>query len=83
MSIDRTTVVTRLTEVFRDVFDDSEIELTNEMTTSDIDEWDSLAHITLIVAIETEFEIQFNTAEVGNLENVGEMIDILAERAAK
>ena len=64
----------RLQEIFRDVFDDDEIEIFDEMTADDIEEWDSLTHIQLIVACEQEFDIKFQTAEVMGLKNVGEFI---------
>jgi acyl carrier protein len=73
----------RLTEVFHDVFDDTTIALFDEMTAKDIEEWDSLMHITLVVNVEKEFGITLNAAEVGKLENVGAMIKILMERATK
>lgn len=67
----------RLNIIFCDVFDDDEIEIFEETTADDIEEWDSLMHVTLIVAIEREFEIQLNAAEIGQLENVGAMLTLL------
>lgn len=76
-------VTARMTEVFRDVFDDDEIELDDAMTADDIDEWDSLMHITLMVATEKAFGMRINAAEVGELGDVGALIDLVAERATK
>jgi acyl carrier protein len=73
----------RLNEVFRETFDDESLEIYEEMTAQDVQEWDSLMHITLVVATEKEFGLQLNAAEVGQLKNVGEMLDILQERATK
>ena len=73
----------RLNNVFQEVFDDDRIVIFDEMTSRDIDEWDSLMHITLVVAVEKEFGLRLDAAEVGRLKNVGKMIDILAERATK
>lgn len=73
-------VLERLTMVFRSVFDDEEIVLTAETTAADIDDWDSLEHINLLVAVEQEFNIKFNMNEVSNMKNVGEMIDIIISR---
>ena len=64
----------RLTQVFRYVFNNDSIELTDTMTADDVDEWDSLSHINLIIAIELEFGIEFKQNEIQNFENVGELI---------
>lgn len=79
---DKDVIQVRLTAIFRQVFDDDSIELFDEMTADDIDEWDSLTHITLIVAAEKEFEVRFNAAEIQRLKNVGGMIALLIERTA-
>ena len=73
----------RLEAIFREVFDDEELEIFDAMTAADVEDWDSLSHITLVVAVEGEFGIRLAPAEIGKLENVGEMIKILAERATK
>lgn len=73
-------VLKRLTTVFRSVFDDEEIVLKEETTAADIDDWDSLEHINLLVAVEQEFNIKFNMNEVSNMKNVGEMVDIIISR---
>jgi len=65
----------RLTVVFRDVFDDDTIVIAPETTAKDIEGWDSLANIELLVAIEKRFSrVKFNTGEVANLRNVGELV---------
>ena len=65
----------RLTAVFRDVFDDDTIVIAPETTAKDIEGWDSLANIELLVAIEKRFSrVKFNTGEVANLRNVGELV---------
>lgn len=78
--MDKNEVISRLTEVFRDVFDDEEIVLSRATTADDIEGWDSLEHISLIAAVEKAFKIRFTMREVSGMKNVGEMIDILAER---
>ena len=80
---DRATIISRLTEVFYEIFDDESIILRDEMTAKDVEEWDSLNHITLVLAVEKEFGVLLNAAEVGTLENVGQMIDLLIARASK
>lgn len=64
----------QLNEVFRDVFDDDSIELTPETTAADIKGWDSVAHVDLIVSIESRLKVRFKTSEVGNLHNVGQLV---------
>lgn len=71
----------RLTEVFRDVFDDETIEINDETTADDIDDWDSIEHISLVGAVESEFKIRFKMFEVSSMKNVGEMVNIIIERA--
>ena len=76
----REEVYESLTEIFRDVFDDDEITLNDETTADDIEEWDSLEHINLVVEIENEFSIKFNMGEINKMKNVGEMVDLIMER---
>ena len=61
--------------MFRDVFDDEDIVVTDETTAADIEDWDSLEHINLLVAIERSFEIKFTMGETTGMKNVGEMVD--------
>ncbi len=74
-------VYERLNEVFRDVFDDDDLEVNAETTADDIDDWDSLSHITLVSAVEDEFGIRFKMGEVSGMKNVGEMVDTIISRA--
>lgn len=70
----------RLNEVFQDVFDDDSITVTEQTTAADIEDWDSLSHITLVSAVEDEFRMKFSMKEVVEMKNVGEMVAIIAER---
>lgn len=70
-----------LDEVFQDVFDDEDIHVISETTADDIEDWDSLEHINLVVAVENKFNIKFNMSEVVKFKNVGEMVDVILERA--
>ncbi len=70
----------RLNNVFRDVFDDESIVVKPETTSNDIEDWDSLEHINLIVAVEQEFGMKFNMNEVTTMKNVGEMVEIIISR---
>ncbi len=74
-------VYEKLDEVFQDVFDDATIHVTADTTADDIEDWDSLEHITLIAAIEDAFDIKFRMNEVSTMKDVGEMVDIILERA--
>ncbi len=73
----------RLTQVFRDVFDDDDIVLTDTTSAKDIEEWDSLEHINLIAAVEKTFKMRFTMKEVSGMKNVGEMAQIVCQRAKK
>lgn len=70
----------KLNEVFRDVFDDDSIVVSDETTANDIEDWDSLEHINLVVAVENKFGIKFNMGEVNDFKNVGEMVDLILKR---
>ena len=75
----RIDISNRLFQVFRDVFDDDTLELTEAMSAQDIPEWDSLAHITLCIALEREFSIKLNPVEMATLPNIGALIDLLVK----
>ena len=83
MKMNRNEILEKLNSVFIDVFDDEDIKISDATTADDIDDWDSLEHINLIVAVEQEFKIKFNMNEVTNMKNVGEMVDIIASRIDK
>ncbi len=78
--MDRNEIFEKLNEIFIDVFDLDECELTDETSADDIDEWDSLSHIQLIVAIEKEFKIKFTSLEIMKWKNVGEMVNSMKEK---
>jgi acyl carrier protein len=67
-------IAERLSRIFREVFDDPSINIRDDMTSQDVDAWDSLTHIHLIFGIEKEFKIVFSVGEAGSsLKNVGEL----------
>jgi len=79
--MDEPQIYARLTEIFHDVFDEDSIELTPELSAKDVDGWDSLAHIRLILTVEKAFKIKFSTSEIGKLENVGDPVKLIEARA--
>ncbi len=70
-------ILKRLTLVFRDVFDDDSINLTSETASTDIEEWDSLNQIKIILACEKEFDVKLNVRDINMLESVGDMLEHL------
>ena len=75
----REEVFERLNKVLQEVFDDETIEVNDDTTSEDIDDWDSFEHINLIVAVEEEFSIKIPMGKVVTMKNVGEMADIILQ----
>ena len=75
-------IYAKLTDIFRDLFNDSPLVLKPEMTPAAIPEWDSFNHINLVVAIEAEFRIKFQTVELEAMHNVGAFINTIQRRLA-
>lgn len=78
--MEKNEILAKVQDIFQDVLDNEDIELTFETTAEDIEEWDSLSHIQLIVAIEKRFKIKFTSREILSWKNVGEMIDCIATK---
>lgn len=78
--MDEAQIYARLAETFADVFDDESIQLTPKLSAKDVDGWDSLTHIRLILTIEKAFRIKFSTSEIGKLENVGDLVALIKAR---
>jgi acyl carrier protein len=72
-----------LTDVFRDIFDDSTIELKAGTSAADIPEWTSFNHISIIVASEQKFEVKFSTPDIEMLKNVGDLVALIQAKSAK
>ena len=71
----------RLNGVFQDVFGDDSLTVNDKTTAADVEGWDSLRHISLLAAIEDEFDIEFSMAQTVKMKNVGEMVDFIIEEA--
>lgn len=71
----------QLTAVFQETFDDPDIVLARETTASDVEGWDSVSNIRLLVTAEQVFGVKFHTGEIAGLANVGELFDLIAARA--
>lgn len=70
----------RLQDIFRDIFDSANLVIDRSTSAKDIEDWDSLSHINLIVAIEKDFKIEFALGELQDLKNVGEMMDLIKKK---
>ena len=78
--MDEPQIYQRLTEIFQDVFDEDSIEVTPKLSADDVDGWDSLTHIRLVLTIEKAFKIKFSTSEIGKLENVGDLVALIQRK---
>jgi len=76
--MEKSQILDEVQAIFREVLDNEEIVLANETTADDIEEWDSLTHIQLIVAIEKHFKIKFTSKEILSWQNVGQLVDCIA-----
>lgn len=77
--MNREEIFEKLNEIFREVFEDDSIVVTDSTSSADIEDWDSLTHITLISEVEDAFDIKFSMKDVIGMKNVGEMVDIIME----
>ena len=75
----REEIYEKLNAVFQDVFGDESLMVNDQTTAADVDGWDSLRHITLLAAIEDEFDIEFSMAQTIKMKNVGEMVDFIED----
>jgi acyl carrier protein len=76
-------IAERLTDTFRTIFGNRNIQLSRSTTANDIKGWDSLMHINLIVAVEKEFKVRFTTLEVMSFNNVGDLADLIVRKLQK
>lgn len=75
--MERNEITTKLTNIFKTVFNNQSLMLTNELSANDVDQWDSLSHMILISEIEDAFLIKFKLKELNKMRNVGDMIEMI------
>jgi acyl carrier protein len=78
--MDDAQIYSRMGDVFQDVFDDDSIQVSPELSAKDVDGWDSLTHIRLILTVQKAFNVKFSTSEIGKLENVGDLVALIKSR---
>lgn len=78
--MNRAEAYVKLNEVFQDIFDDDSLSVNDATTADDIEDWDSLEHINLILAVESKFGVHFNMGEVNKMKSVGEMVDLILQK---
>jgi acyl carrier protein len=74
--------LTRVTEVFRDLFGDEKLAISRTTTARDIPDWDSVMHVSLVMQLEKAFGVRFLSTEIGNLQSVGELVDLIDAKGA-
>ena len=82
MIVETSELYTKLTGIFQDVFDDDDIVLSPQLTATDVDGWDSLKHVRLILSVERGFGVKFSASEVGHLKNVGDLANLIATKVS-
>jgi acyl carrier protein len=80
--MDKTDIYERLTPIFHEVFDDDSLVLRPELIADDVEEWDSLNHIRMILSVQKAFGVKFSAAEIGKLKNVEELVDLIHSKLA-
>lgn len=78
----REEIISKLTEIFREVFNDDSIVLRDDMTASDVDSWDSLTHMLMITKVEETLNIKFKLRELNKLKQVGDLIAVIESKLA-
>ena len=72
-----------MNDIFRKVFEDNSLVITRKTTAKDIEEWDSLTHMNLIMVLEKQFKIKFSLSEIENLSSVGDLVDLIDRKSSK
>lgn len=80
--MDRDALLQEVEAVFRDVFEDDELKISAETKAEDVDGWDSLMHVSLMINVERVFGVKFSASQVASLKDVGELVNLLESRLA-
>ena len=78
--MERNDILARAQEVFRDELELDDLVLTDETTADDVEEWDSLSHVQLVVALEKAFGIKFTSREILSWDNIGDLVDCISKK---
>lgn len=81
--MNREEILKKVTDIFREIFDDETLIISEKTNAEDIEAWDSIENINVIVAMEKEFGIKFQIMEIGKMENVGEMVSLIGKKLQK
>jgi acyl carrier protein len=73
-------ILQRLNEIFQEVFDDDDLTIKPEYSAEDVDGWDSLTHIRMLLTVEKSFAVKFSTSEVGHLQTVGDLVKLIQSK---
>ncbi len=73
-------ILSKLNAIFQDILDNDELQLSLETTAQDVENWDSLNHVRLMLTVERKFSVKFSAAEIGRLKNVGDLVALVQSR---
>ena len=79
--MDEARIYEKLTQIFRDVFQEDNLVLAPELTADDVEGWDSMSHVRLVISVERAFALKFSASEVGMLKNVGDLVSLIKSKA--
>jgi acyl carrier protein len=80
--MDKKDIYEKLTPIFHDVFNDDSIVLRPDLKADDVDDWDSLSHIRMMLTVQKTFGVKFSAGEIGKLKNVAELVDLIGSKSA-
>lgn len=73
-------LIEKLNDVLRDIFDDDTINASRDTIAADVENWDSMGHIRLVLAVEESFDVKFATPEISSFKNVGDLVDLIEKK---
>ena len=81
--LDRASILTKITQIMRDLTEDDKLQISDATTADDVEGWDSVLHVKLIITIEDDFGVKFQTREINAPTNVGELVDLVESKQKK